>query len=335
MIPSCGLRSLLAPLLIAVAIAGFALVAAPAASAKTVTPKVTELQLYRTPSGPQKGALTVIATADFRGAANNVRALRATRSLAKIIVTLTGARRSITVSDTVRITQNDIAGSPVRFDIRVPQSMSRLLSKDKRVRIKATLTRKRSTTSSTRLASATTARAQTSGWRCGLARANGFTGSCMFQNVAPPAPPVGFEQWQNGGPAYWSDAGSWVLGGDEALVCVRFYGGGYGSPNWYSIGLNDDANSATIGYVFAAGTSTVVAANGSFSFPSYLDQWVGGYAQVTTGPQLSGTVPTSILSGPVSSSTGPATLNVSPQAIGLPVSWTLGALTANQAAGVC
>lgn len=330
--------SLLAPLAVGLAIAGFTLVAAGAATAKPATPKVTELKIYRTPSGPQKGAVTVIATANYRGTANNDRTLRGTRSLAKITVTLTGARQSVTVSDTVRITNGNIVagGRPVRFDIRVPRSTSRLLGNDERVHVKATLTRTRSTTPGKRVLRATGVQAQMS--YSPTPDDFFFTKHRRYQPSPPPSVPVGFQQWQNGEPPYWNytqDGPVWVTGGDEALICVTFWGSGYGAPNWYSIGLNDTATNASIGFVFPAGSSTTVAADGSFSFGSYLDQWVGGYAQVTNGPQLSGTIPTSILSNPVSSSTGPATLNVSPQTVGLPVSWTLGALTANEAAGVC
>ena len=311
--------SLLAPLAVGLAIAGFTLVAAGAASATPATPKVTALKIHRTPSGPQKGAIAVIAAANYRGTANNDRTVRGTRSLAKIIVTLTSARRSITVSDTVRLTHgNTVAGGrPVRFDIRVPLSTSRLLGNDERVHVKATLTRTRSTTPGKRVLRATGGQAQMS---FSPTPGDVFFTFTKYHRSPPPAVPVGFQQWQKG---------------DEALICVTFWGSGYGAPNWYSIGLNVSATDASIGYVFPAGMTTEVNADGSFSFGSYLDQWVGGYAQVTTGPQLSGTIPTSILSNPVSSSTGPATLNVSPQTIGLPVSWTLGALTANEAAGVC
>jgi len=63
--------------------------------------------------------------------------------------------------------------------------------------------------------------------------------------------------------------------------------------------------------------------------------FVDGYAQVTSGPTLSGSIPTSVLSGPVTSSTGNATLNVSPQVQSLPTAWSLTPLTQAEAGGVC
>lgn len=191
--------SLLAPLAVGLAIAGFTLVAAGAATAKPATPKVTALKIHRTPSGPQKGAIAVIATANYRGTANNDRTVRGTRSLAKITVTLTGARRSVVVSDTVRITNsNTVAGGrPVRFDIRVPLSTSRLLGNDKRVRVKATLTRTRSTTPVKRVLSTTGVHSQ-----MGFADWTPRKGFQMYslKPTPPPSPPVGFRQWQNGEP---------------------------------------------------------------------------------------------------------------------------------------
>ncbi len=318
-----------------------ALLAPLSAMAAKATPSVTSVKIHRTPSGPSKGALTILATANFSGKAGAVGGRRDTRSLAMIVVTLQGSHHSITASDTVRFTRRNNSGKSVRFDIRIPRSAARLLAGDRGLNVRATVTRELPTVRA-RALRIDQPGASIRGWRCAEAQANGFTGTCSqflhILNTPPPAPPVGFQQYQNGtGPGYWlaTGGGTYVPGGDEALICVTFWGSGYQYPNWYSIGVNA-ADGTTIGYVFSPpGESTTVAADGSFSYGSYLDQFVGGYAQVTTGPQLSGSVPTSILSNPVSSSTGPATLNISPQTVGLPVSWSLAALTPNQAAGVC
>lgn len=148
---------------------------------------------------------------------------------------------------------------------------------------------------------------------------NSMTGEFTACPPAPPAPPVGFEQW---------------VGGNQALICLNFWGPGYASPVWYSIGLSA-ANNTTVGFTWTNAASILVSADGTFSQSSYLDVFVGGYAQITSGPTLSGSIPTSVLSGPVTSSTGNATLNVSPQVQSLPTSWSLTPLTQAEAAGVC
>jgi len=311
------------------------------AGAAAKSPSIKTIKIYRTPSGPSKGVLTVIATANFSGKATDSNGLPHTRSLAMIVVTLQGAHHSITASDTVRFARRNNSGKPVRFHIRIPRSAARLLAGDRGLNVRATVTRELPTVRA-RALRIDQPGASIRGWRCAEAQSMGYTGTCAafaeIYNTPPPAPPVGFQQYQNGtGPGYWlaTGGGTWVPGGDEALICVTFWGSGYKYPNWYSIGVNA-ADGTTIGYVFSPpGQSTTVAADGTFSYKSYLDQFVGGYAQVTAGPQLSGSVPTSILSNPVSSSTDPAMLNISPQTVGLPVSWTLAALTPNQAAGVC
>lgn len=83
------------------------------------------------------------------------------------------------------------------------------------------------------------------------------------------------------------------------------------------------------------GEGAGVASNGQFSHGSSLGIFVGGYPQVTTGPTLSGSIPSSVLIVPVGPSTGNATLNVSTQVQNLPTTWSLSPLSQSAAAAVC
>ncbi|MSO46920.1 MAG: hypothetical protein EXQ67_02380 [Thermoleophilia bacterium] len=322
---------------IVVFVALIALLIIPAGAAAK-SPSIKTIKIYRTPSGPLKGTLTVIATANFSGKTTDSNGLPDTRSLAMIVVTLQGERHSITASDTVRFTRRNKSGQPVRFDIRIPRSASRLLAGESGLNVRATVTRELPTVRA-RAVRIDQPGASTRGWRCAEAQAMGYTGTCAAYleiiNTPPPAPPVGFEQWQNGGPGQWINNGTtWQPGGDEALLCVTFMGAsGYAFPSQYL--TLTASNGATVGSVWTVPSQANVPTSGAFTDPSYLDVFVGGYAQVSTGPTLTVQVPTSILSSPVGPSTGNATLTVLPQMQGLPTSWSLSPLTQSEAAGVC
>ena len=289
------------------------------AGAAAKSPSIKTIKIYRTPSGPSKGALTVIATANFSGKATDSNGLPDTRSLAIIVIRLQGAHRSITASDTVRFTRDNNSGKPVRFDIRIPRSAARLLAGDRRLTVRATVTRELPTARA-RALRIDKPEVSTRGMCRGEAQA-GFIGmyaACLnVVNTLPPEPPVGFQQWIYNG----------TTGSDEALLCVMFTGAsGYGFPSQY-ITLAA-SNGVNVGSYRGA-----VPTSGAFEDSSYLD--VGNGAPSSAGPTLTVQVPTSILSSPVGPSTGNATLTVFPQMQGLPTSWSLSPLTQSEAAGVC
>ncbi len=321
-----------------------ALLAPLSAMAAKATPSVTSVKIHRTPSGPSKGALTVIATADFSGKAGAVGGRHDARSLAMIVVTVRGANRTITAHDTVRLTPRHTSGRPVPFDIRIPRSAARAIASDRAVTVTATVTRQLPTTP---VASVRIGRAKpwAIDWQCMEAQANGFTGTCsqllQILNTPPPAPAVGFQQWQNGtGPGYVNTAGVWVPGGDEALLCIVFGGNGYALPEWQSITLTGSDNTTTVNL----SGSPNVPASGVLGQSSYLSVWTftitnnvatGENNAISAGPWLAGQIPTSVLSQPVGPATGNATLTALPQTAGLPTTWSLAPLKQSAAAGVC
>jgi len=328
---------------IVVFIALIALLIIPAGAAAK-SPSIKTIKIHRTPSGPLKGALTILATANFSGKAGAVGGRRDTRSLAMIVVTLQGAHHSITASDTVRFTRRNNSGTPVRFDIRIPRTAARLLAGDRGLNVRATVTRELPTVRA-RALRIDQPGASIRGWRCAEAQANGFTGTCsqflQILDTPPPAPPVGFQQWQNGtGPGYVNTAGVWVPGGDEALMCVVFGGNGYSLPEWQSITLTGSDNTTTVNL----NGSPNVPASGVLGQSSYLSVWTftitnnvatGENNAISQGPWLAGQIPTSVLSHPVGPATGNATLTALPQTAGLPTTWSLSPLTQSEAAGVC
>ena len=321
-----------------------ALLAPLSAMAAKATPSVTSVKIHRTPSGPSKGALTILATANFSGKAGAVGGRHDARSLAMIVVTLQGSHHSITASDTVRFTRRNNSGKPVRFDIRIPRSAARLLAGDRGLNVRATVTRELPTVRA-RALRIDQPGASIRGWRCAEAQANGFTGTCsqllQILNTPPPAPAVGFQQWQNGtGPGYVNTAGVWVPGGDEALLCVVFGGNGYALPEWQSITLTGSDNTTTVNL----SGSPNVPASGVLGQSSYLSVWTftitnnvatGENNAISAGPWLAGQIPTSVLSQPVGPATGNATLTALPQTAGLPTTWSLSPLSQSAASGVC
>ena len=321
-----------------------ALLAPLSAMAAKATPSVTSVKIHRTPSGPSKGALTILATANFSGKAGAVGGRHDARSLAMIVVTLQGSHHSITASDTVRFTRRNNSGKPVRFDIRIPRSAARLLAGDRGLNVRATVTRELPTVRA-RALRIDQPGASIRGWRCAEAQANGFTGTCsqflQILNTPPPAPAVGFQQWQNGtGPGYVNTAGVWVPGGDEALLCVVFGGNGYALPECQSITLTGSDNTTTVNL----SGSPNVPASGVLGQSSYLSVWTftitnnvatGENNAISAGPWLAGQIPTSVLSQPVGPATGNATLTALPQTAGLPTTWSLSPLSQSEASGVC
>ena len=298
------------PILLATMTIAALFVAPSIAAAKA--PQLKDVNVWRT----AKGAWVVTGVADYTKNAHTAKGLPDARSRGILTVTLINGNHRITATDTTLLGASADRGRLVYFHIRIPAANAVALGKPKKVRVRATLGREASTANGRRLGTSTR---QFPGF-------NGFIR--VGKGPAPPAPPVGFEQWVGGtGDSLWE-------GANQALICVNFGGPAYAMPSWYSIGLSA-ANGATVGYEWTNSASMGVSADGLFSESSYLDVFVDGYAQVTSGPTLSGSIPTSVLSGPVTSSTGNATLNVSPQVQSLPTAWSLSPLTQAEAAGVC
>jgi hypothetical protein len=300
---------------------GLALLIALPSAAAAKSPKLKSLAVYRT----HAGAMVVIANADYTGNAKTAKGLPDTRSRGILTVTLINGNHRISATDTTLFGEASNRGRLVHFDIRIPASQAKVLGSPSKIRVRSTLGREATTANGRRLPGTR----QTMPGLPDMIIVVGH-GSCIDAMSGefvrcpppPPAPPVGFEGWQ---------------GGNEALICVDFWGSqhsAYGNPQWYNIQLSA-ADGTTVGYVFPAGVSTEVASDGTFSWGSYLDVFVGGYAQISSGPTLSGSIPTSVLSAPVNSSTGNATLNALPQMQGLPTTWTLTPLSQSEAAGVC
>lgn len=224
------------------------------------------------------------------------------------------------MTDTTLFGEGADRGHRVHFDIRIPRATAKVLGAPKRVRARFTLGREASV-----------------GGKSPMAVEHGlFMPSLPMRLIPlravgprPPAPPIGFEQVH-----------PLPQGQVSALVCVTFMGPDYASPQMEGTTLALTAN--TIAFANASGSPTIgaydtaVASDGSFSVGSYYDVFVNGFAQVNTdGPTISGTVPVSALSSPVSSSTPDATLVVQPPASAFPASWTLSPLMPSEVSGVC
>ena len=304
------------------------LATASAASAKA--PVLKDLHVYRDSAGAGRGSLVIVGDADFTKAVAGARNRVDPSGQAILTLELHGSRHDLTVHDSARLTRSHDQGTPVRFHITVPAADAKVLGPGKRIRISAWLDRVGPGVA--RRAPSTRGKSQK---MCADLQqdSDGFPVPCPFPmppNPNPPAPPVGFEVWQGGtGDSLWE-------GASEALVCVSFNGtNGYEDPSWYSIGINTPTSS--VGYTWPINDPQAVSvpASGTSTEQSYYDTWPTGFANVVGGPTLTVTIPTSVLSSPVSSSTGSATLVASPGFPGTSGTWTLGALPASAAAGVC
>lgn len=300
----------------------------PVASAKT--PTLDDLHIYRDSAGAGKGSLVIVGHADYGKDVAGARNRIDPAATALLTVSLHGATHDLVVHDSARLSRSQHNGAPTYFHITIPAAQARALGSAKRIRVSAWLDR---------VGPGVARRhATTRGWRQELCAelpqgSDGFPIPCPFlvtQTPAPPAPPVGFEVWQGGtGDSLWE-------GASEALVCMSFDGStGYQNPTWYSIGINTPTSS--VGYTFPLNDPGVVdvPASGISTESSYYDTWPTGYANVVGGPTLTVTIPTSVLRAPVTSSTGSATLVASAGFPGTSGTWTLPALPAASAAGVC
>lgn len=267
-------------LLAAVALIAAVAALAPAAALAAPAPKVTSLKIYRTPSGSDKGALTVIAMLDFTGfaKADDVAAGQA-RPLTRATVTLTGAHHRVVARDSVMVHPLAFRGAPERFDFRIPAARAKALD-DAKVRVRLVVRLKG------RSATFATARAGTRR----AVRQFGPAGFCIVfcpvSQTPPPAPGVAF-----GTVAY------------DPTACLGFGASGYAQPFLYEITAWDAAQNAIIG---GGDSAFNVAPSGAFS-DAGAEQPAGnpgGDVAVT----LSGTVPADVLTAAPSAGTGPMVL---------------------------
>ena len=268
----------------------FALAAALVFPALAVAkaPTIQKFKIYRTPSGPDKGAITVITTLDYQGFAKAVDfPAGALPPVSHAIVTLTGANSAITARDVVRLHPGTRAGAPVRFDFRIPAGKARKLG-DRKVNVAfAVSLGGRTTKFATKSKQAT--RQFLGGVFCFL--------FCSVNPSQPPAPTVAF------GPT-----------ADLPTICLSFGSSGYAQPTLSQIQASDAANNM----IYYGGDSTfAVATDGSFSDvgveqPADIDS--GGNDVTVT---LSGTIPTAVLNGVPPADTSPALMYNSGAPFGL------------------
>ena len=255
------------------------------ALAAAKAPTFRSFEIYRTPSGPDKGAITVITTLDYRGFAKAADFPAGTLPpVSQAIVTLTGANSAITARDVVRLHPRTRAGAPVRFDFRIPAAKARKLG-DRKVKVAFAISlRGRTTTFATKSKRATRQFFPFCFLFCGV-------------NPSPPPPPtVAF------GPT-----------ADNPTICLTF-GGPYSQPTLSQLRASDAAGNM----IYSGGDSTfAVATDGSFSDvgveqPADIDS--GGNDVTVT---LSGTIPTAVLNGVPPADTGPAVMYDSGAPFGL------------------
>ena len=255
------------------------------ALAAAKAPTFRSFEIYRTPSGPDKGAITVITTLDYRGFAKAADFPAGTLPpVSQAIVTLTGANSAITARDVVRLHPRTRAGAPVRFDFRIPAAKARKLG-DRKVKV----------------ALAVSLRGRTTKFATKSTRATRQFGICFLYcqvTQAPsPAPTVAFGE-----------------NVESPTLCLGFNGSGYAQPALYQIQAFDASNNG----LYGGGDSTfAVATDGSFSDvgveqPADIDS--GGNDVTVT---LSGTVPTSVLNAAPTANTVPALMYNSGAPFGL------------------
>lgn len=244
------------------------------ALAAAKAPAIQSFKIYRTPSGPDRGALTVITTLDYQGFAKAADFPTGTISPAsRASVTLTGANSTITARDVVRLHPGIRAGAPVRFDFRIPAAKARTLG-DRKVKIAfAVSLRGRTTSFATK---STRATRQIGPFPCFL--------FCPVNTSPPPAPSVAF--------------GESV---ENPTLCLGF-SSGYSQPSLYQIAAND----ADDNILYGGGNSTfAVSTDGTFSDVG-VEQPASNPGTGDVTVTFSGTVPTSVLNAAPTASTGTA-----------------------------
>ncbi|MEI6690041.1 MAG: hypothetical protein WCN97_11885 [Thermoleophilia bacterium] len=254
------------------------------ALAAAKAPTFHSFKIYRTPSGPDKGALTVITTLDYRGFAKAADfPAGALPPVSHAIVTLTGAHSAITARDVVRLHPRTRAGAPVRFDFRIPADKARKLG-DRNVKVAfAVSVRGRTTKLGT---NSTRATRQFGDFPCSF--------TCPVSSYFPPAKTVAFGQ-----------------AAQRPVICLSFNGSGFSQPILTQVSAIDASYNVLDGTTNYAivGDNVVpqfaVSASGTFSGPGLE---TAAFSENAVNVTLSGTVPTSVLNAAPTASTGAAML---------------------------
>lgn len=269
------------PLVASIALIAAVAALAPAAALAAPGPKVTSLKIYRTPAGPDKGALTVIAMLDYTrfAKAGDVVAGQAP-PLTRATVTLTGAHHRVVARDSVMVHPLAYRGAPERLDFRIPAARAKALD-DAKVRVRLVVRVKG------RSATLATARPGTRR----TVRQFGLPSFCIIfcpvNQTPPPAAGVAF-----GTVSY------------EPTACLGFGASGYAQPFLYEITAWDAADNGIIG---GGNSAFTVSPSGAFSDAGFEQPFgnPGGDVSVT----LSGTVPADVLTAAPSAGTGAMVMN--------------------------
>lgn len=244
------------PTLLACA-ATLAAVAGGTAIAAPPPPSITEFRLHRPASGPQQGTITAIARVALAGSVTRSEARRPDGTPRRLrgVLTLQGAGRSVSVSDTVRLTRTAHRTGTALLYFRVPRSAAKRLPPASRLRarVKVGLVGRP-------LRRALPAR-QEADLPMGLACLFGF---CDPDPGPPPNAPVAF-------------AGvDWTTTAD---ACLFFDGPGYAGPNVVAADIRGpsgwwitmDGDSVTTG----------VGPDGAFAFTGFAQGPPPGFSQIT------------------------------------------------------
>ena len=256
------------------------------ALATAKAPTFHSFKIYRTPSGPDKGALTVITTLDYRGFAKAADfPAGALPPVSHAIVTLTGAHSAITARDVVRLHPRTRAGAPVRFDFRIPADKARKLG-DRNVKVAFAVSLDGRTT---KLGTKSTRATRQSGnFPC----PDPFM--CPVSSYTPPAATVAFGQADQ-----------------SPVICLSFMGSGFSQPTLTQVSAIDASYNVLDGTTNYAivGDNVVpqfaVSTSGTFSGPGLE---TAAFSENFVNVTLSGTVPTSVLNAAPTASTGAAML---------------------------
>ena len=295
--------------------------AAAAAAAGSVSAAeravITDVQLFRDRTGPDRGALVVTARADLTAHAGDIR--RHGDATARLTIRLSDGTHRAVGADRVTLGRAHAMGTPAYFYIVIPARQAHLLNTKRGLTWTARLERTR--------------RAKSRSMRprffagipsiCGLmmlSRATPRFGGCGGSTPPspapppPPAPPVGFSSL-----VYTDDYGDY----QSLMLCVYFGGPYYRSPFIGYLEFNDtipDTNNNA--YVNSDGSGRQaypIAADGSFAFGGTYSWYVGG---PTNAVSITGTVPAAILSAAPNASIGPATATYAPAQQSVPTTLT-------------
>ena len=244
-------------------------------------PTIQSFKIYRTPSGPDKGAITVISTLDYRGFAKAADFPKgAVPPVSRAIVTLTGTNAAITARDVMRLHPRTRDGAPVRFDFRIPATKARAIA-DRKIKVAFAVSLNGRTSKFVTKTARTTR--QLFGGFC-------LFGGCQANPSPPPAPSVAFGQ----SPSF-------------PALCINFNGIEYAAPYLYPIQVADATGNSVWGSFGNSITAYAVRADGTFSAQGF-EQPAANPGPGDVNVTLSGAVPASVLTATPAADTGAAVL---------------------------